>query len=357
MNIDEIEDKLEEALLLYGEDDTKGDVVEEFLFKKTGLILDEAKKMDPLSEKGSLKLKEAVKARKGVEELIGPLITRITAANIDLFDTVLTADQKEDIITGRRSAIGAFRTAYETKYGVGATIYHVDVGGEQSCLEIEWIFVDSMFRRLGVAGFLMCELLYRMTEVEVDTFSVNIPVESRFNPGLNGLFKSWGINVTCELCADIVIDAGDVEEIDKVVKIGSVVGDMSALSDKERSQLVGVALNKFDYVGFLLSKRLPKNYIDYKRSGFIGSPKDPEAIVLVHRMPSGVVRAEYCGYEKGAKKKAAILYTSILQKSMQYSDDELILIPADKEMSLYFDKLCPKRKGRYILTGDISNRG
>ena len=58
-------------------------------------------------------------------------------------------------------------TTFETVYGVGAAVYHMDTADQKSSLDVEWLFVDSMFRNRGVANFLMGELLFRMSEVDV----------------------------------------------------------------------------------------------------------------------------------------------------------------------------------------------
>ncbi|MCR5099471.1 MAG: hypothetical protein K6B14_11080 [Lachnospiraceae bacterium] len=59
-------------------------------------------------------LAEAEKSRREFEDLVGPMVTNITAANLEMFSTVLPEEFLEDITTGRLFAIGALRTDFET---------------------------------------------------------------------------------------------------------------------------------------------------------------------------------------------------------------------------------------------------
>ena len=118
---------------------------------------------------------------------------------------------------------------------------------------------------------------------------------------------------------------------------------------------MGRAFRKFHYDGYLSSGYLPKNYIDPRYSGYLGAVKDPTALVLVHKSPAGILRAEYCGYEKGKKKSAASLYTSILYRVMISEGEDLILLPADEEMTLFFENICTERKGRYLISATLDD--
>lgn len=354
MNIDEIEEKIDEALIEFEQDPSKREEVEKYFSQKTAILLEEAKRAHPLSETGINKLLEAVKARKTIEDIIGPMITRITAGNIDLFETVLTEDQKEDILTGRRSAIGALRTSFETVYGVGALVYHINRRGFHMMLEVEWLFVDGMFRNQKVANFLMGEIVSRMVNVGIGEMQVNIPVKQTNNPVPEHLLKSWQIEFDYRLSPEIVIDVADVSEYDRVAEIGESVGDMSKLTDSQLHDLLKNAQKKFDYSGYLSSKRLPGDYINKACSGYIGTVDDPKALVLVHRTPSGILRAEYCEFEE--KRDAAKLYVSVLFRVMNGAADDLVLIPADEQMSEFFEKICPDQRYRYTLSGSLTAR-
>lgn len=332
--------------------------VEKLYTDKINIYFDLAMQAHPLSEEGRVYLSEAVKCRKEFEALVGPMVTTVTEKNVNMFETVLTPDLKEDISVGKTSAIGAFRSAFESVYGVGTLVYHIDREADQNgtVLCIDWLYVDSMFHREGVSGFLIGELMNRAAEVGIKKVLISFPASNRQKLLLGYLLGKWHFKIYSGLNPEIVIRVADITEVDKIEALSKDVSAVSDLDKNTRLQTIQRSLSRFGNHGLPHVSRLPADYFDLKLSGHIGTTKDPKALVLVHKMNNGMYRTEYCGTEDGNEKYAAMLYAYVLRAAMSYDNNPIVMISCSSKMSLFLGKLCPNQMGLRLVTGVLDSK-
>ena len=329
--------------------------VEKAYCRKIDLLYDMVKQAHPLSDEGMQALRDAAACRKEAESLIGPMITTITDTNISMFSTVLTEELMEDIICGKSSAIGAFRTTFEMVYGVGALVYHIDTDRKKTndILRIDWLYVDSMFRRQGVCDFLIGELINRMTEVGIERLTVSFPSKSDHKLFLGYIFATWQFKLASGVSPENVICVDDISDYDLMEKAGGGVHPISELDERMKDKMIKTALLKFGDHGYPSASQKHEGYFEHKLSGYIGKAVDPEAIILVHKTQRGIYRVDYLGYEKGQKINAVKLSAFVLNKAMTCKGDPIVMIPYNKVVSEFLGKICPKQLGQYLVTAKL----
>ncbi len=354
--LQETDRHVDEYVAAYEKDQKDREPVEKVYALKIGTLMKMAKRFHPLSTYGIGKLDAAVKCRMEFEALIGPMITRITKNNIDLFKTVLSKDTAEDILSGRLSAIGAVRTKKGTAYGVGALAYYFDELQTERVGRINWLFVNKEFRERGVADHLIGELTDSMVKAGVFHLSAEFPTTCTEKNILGYLFGSWHFDLDTGLDPDAVMRAGDVTGYTKIESLKKGVMSLSELGIKESDLLVKKTLRMCGYHGYLKDQGLSEDYIDRDLSCFVGDKNAAKAILLAHKTASGAVRAEYLGF---APKCEALIYNLVsffLGKAVTlYEDDTLVKLPVDmEELGDFLEELCPKQMGQYLVAGNMT---
>ena len=335
--------------------------VEEAYAREINLTLSMAKRFHPLSTYGRQMLAEAEKSRREFEDLVGPLVTNITAANLEMFSTVLPEEFLEDITTGRLFAIGALRTDFETTYGAGAVVYRIDQRGasgkkSEKILRIEWVFVDPMFRKLGVCTYLLGELINRAAQMGIENVSMDFPANNPHNNLLGYIIGTWHFEFGSGISPETVVMIRDILSFEKISDRKKGVKALSSLDESERTQLQKMALRKFGYRGYLTGKDLPADYFDYDLSCYAGTPTDPVGMLLVHITKEGILREEYLGAAKGKDDCAEALICSFLYRAVTERDpEERIMISYGNEgvNELLLD-LCPRQLGQYLVNGTMN---
>ncbi len=363
--LNKLDDRIDKAVALYerktaeyekGEsldDEPSRQDVEEAFFQKILWYTDLAKKTGPFSEEGQKDLKEAVNCRRDYEEMMGPLITVVAPENIRLFDKSLTGDLAEDIIYGRAGAIGAFRTVFKTVYGVGVLVYHLDATEDtkEAVVYIDWLYVDSICRKQGVADFLMGELLYRMAEGGLRRVCVSFSKKNKSADLLTYVFEKWKFALSERVSADSIIRIKDIVGFDIMEKNDREVFSLSSVDERERKKLIQRSVRKFGYRGYPSSEKLPTDYFDDGLSCFMGSASDPKGIMLVHKKLSGTYRVDYMSYEEEVPERADMLTAHFLMQAMELEGEPVVWIPYDKRVSEFMYRVCPTQLGSYLISG------
>lgn|GEM_PF-3100270 len=321
---------------------------------KIGLLLSVARRFHPFSPYGLKFLKDAVTCRQEFEELVGPLITPITGNNIDLFATVLNEDLREDILSGRRNAIGALRTRRGTIYGVGILAWHMEpefMEGKQ--LIIDWLFVNSRFRQRQVAHQLMGEFLFRVaatggTHVTAE-FSDQIPEKQT----MAYIMNAWQFELAAGIDRDAVIKVGNVTGYTVIEKNKKGACSLSSLDNKKGNALVYSALRDFGYEGFLF--RVSDDYIDREHSYYMKKGDSVISMIVMHKTPSGMLRTEYLGAMPGQEESIHTVLSAMLESAVLTGpDDMLVMVPVDaEETGEYLAEICPKQFGMYLVAGTL----
>jgi hypothetical protein len=341
---------LEDYVVAYEKNKEDREPVEKIYALKISILHSMARRFHPFSSYGKKLLKEAALARKEFEALVGPLITRITKNNIDLFRSVLSAEIGEDILAGRIDAFGAIRTNMKTSYGVAAIAYHVMETPvfENGVLVVDWLFVNKRFRKREVANYLIGELLARTSEAGIDDVTVDIPSYAEDVRALAWIFGSWRFMLDRGINSDMMLQLGELSGFEKLDERQKGVKPLGKKDPK-------TVLKRLGYHGYLLAKDLPEGYIDQGLSCMIETGNRPSALLLAHILSSGTVRVEYLGSADDDAESDIKLISFFLNKACALPGDTLISIPAEsEELTEFLNEVCPKQLGYELVEGVLT---
>ena len=343
----------EKQVLYYEKEGVDREPVENAYEEKIRLQNRMAARLHPLSDHGKSMLEKCVGTRKEFEALIGPMLSRITKDNINLFKTVLTKDDCEDVLCGRKKALGAIRTHKVATYGVGALVYHVDAmpGYEDGVLFIDWLFVHEEFRRRNISHFLIGELLALAVKDGIHNISVPFSSDEEYTSLFEHIFGTWQFEFGAGKDIDAIVRIGDIFSYEKIDSMKKGASAFSIIDDAKIGETIYGCLKKFGYSGSL--QGVPDSYFDARLSCFYGTPDNIEAVILSHKMPSGMIRVEYIGKQKGQEDKVNAVICMFIEKAVMRHDDEtLIKIPVDSEdIGSFIEELFPSQMGYDLVEG------
>lgn len=119
-----------------------------------------SKLISPLNGFGRDRLEAGLSLIRQFEEQYWPISTRIVPENVSAFSELISIEHYEDIMAGRKSAIGALRHVGEEVYAAGAIVYSVyDEPDEYPLVNVDWIMVHDSLREQGVGNFLMAKVI------------------------------------------------------------------------------------------------------------------------------------------------------------------------------------------------------
>lgn len=320
---------------------------------KLDVIGDMAARFNPFSSYGKEMLSQYADCRREFERKAGYLTSNISKNNAGIFSSVISADIRDEIETGKCFAIGAIRSDGNDSYGVGALAYYYDedMDGE-TVLRVKWLYVDEDWRKRGIARALMIEILYIASVKNISAVSVDFEVgeyQNTFGNILTQLHFDFSAGVSPESALTI----GDVSRDNKLSGYADRTTVFSELADIEASEAIRRFLEKNGYKGFLAGSGIKEGYIDKDTSCFIGKPEAPEGMLLSHKYPSGRIGIEYAGCINGKEDKIEILFGSFITEALYKYDKntEIIFNTADMDTGIMLDELFPKQKVRFLIEG------
>ncbi len=354
----EVDRHLDEYVAAYEKGGKKDREPVESVYGLKMSILDKmARSFNPLSRYGRKMLSDSVNCRKEFEELVGPMITRITAGNIDLFKTVLSPEVKEDIMAGRRNALGAIRTSKKTLYGVAAIVYHTERSNvnENESLLIDWLFVNSKFKGRSLSNFLIGELINSAAENGIKDICAEFSQDLPDKKLLSYVLGSWNFDFNTRISSDGEMRIGDITGFKEIRDHSKGVNAFSSLGNVNGRKLIRNVLARFGYKGYLTAPLLPEDYIDYDLSFYTGSETDVSAVLITHRTVTGLIRVEFLEALEGKEELLYNLIAAFLEKAIKAcDDDDIVVIPVEaEEIGEYLEKICSKQMGQYLLSGSI----
>ncbi len=352
-----VNSNLDEYVRNYEKDPSDRLTIEMAYTFKIDVLAGMAKALRPLSAYGRDRIKEVKKCSREYETFVAPLITRITKTHIESFSKVLTPDLKEDVETGKLSALGAVRYRDGDLFAAGAIVYKVErsLVFDGNIGRILWLYVHEDFREQGVADHLMAELLGSMLEHGIDHITIN---------GLTGdgldqdrlkayLMSSWMFDLETSMDPNVLIRVGDIKSINKFKDLAKGVKSVSELKDGVNSNGVKNALKRLGRPGYLSNQLLKTDYIDPDLSFYLGTENTITALLLAHKKPSGRIRVEYLSAEDDSFEQMQKLISALFKTvSIQCSEETLLYIPVDSaENAIFIEEIAPVQLGQYILEG------
>ncbi len=361
--LDLTNERISELLVMLEDEYVSREEIESYYLLKMDLLYHLARCIHPLSSYGKKCISDAIETRKEFEEMCGVYTTRVTVRNVKTFKNVLSDDMVEDITTGRRDAIGAIRGRGDDAVAVGVLCYYLDSDSpiEDSTLRIEWLFVHPDFRGRGVGDSLIGELVYQMIKNGIPTMTATFVAGYTWEPYIGDLFSRWKFMFGTQKEPDTIIAVDDLNEPKKIVafyrKICKGVMPLSELKGMQASAFIESVLKRDDYTGYLLHQAASPTYFDLNLSCYVGRPKSPDGVMLVHRTPSNMLRVEYISVHTDSKPIALMAVQLLVQaKSKNNNTKTIIDFPVSMDaFNALIGKLIPKQMSSLLVLGVLSD--
>ena len=261
-----------------------------------------SKMISPMNGFGRDRLEAGLSLIRQFEQQHWLISTQIVAENAEAFSELIPVEHYEDILTGRKRAIGALRHVGEDVYAAGALVYTVhEDPDEDPFLSLDWIMVHESLREQGIGNFLMALMAEAaLSQNEDDPFvSVELPVRQAEDEDrlweidvLENFFDSWKFDFDVTYGSQFMVTLSDIKESD-LRKEGDT-GEVQSLhglgkqgekllqeffESRNKSYDEGLAAMKFDF-------------FDPDVSCVTRSGEGIHSVLLFHRFANGDYRYE-----------------------------------------------------------------
>ncbi len=257
-----------------------------------------SKTMDPLTGFCRGRLEAGLNIRKSFEDMYWPLTTKITADNAKAFESLIQYDLYDDIIHGRKSAIGALRHIEKKVYAVGAVVFTTVEEDEDCFILLDWINVHPDMRHQGIGDFLMAEVLGIALQNEGTVIRTDVPVQTQQDEDdlietqiLENFLDSWRFDFGLASGSDFVMEISDIKDNQYIDILAEGVSSLSSLGKKGKELVKEFFENRNKDYDKDLAK-LPYEYFDQTVSCAILSNGKIRSLFLLHRFDNGDYRYE-----------------------------------------------------------------
>ncbi len=282
-----------------------------------------SKLISPLNGFGRDRLEAGLSLIRLFEEQYWPVSTRIVPENAEAFSELIPVEHYEDIMAGRKYAIGALRHIGEEVYAAGVVVYSIyDEEDDYPLVNIEWIMAHESVREQGVGNFLMAQVIEialmlnernkktsksdgeeeALFEMDETAISVELPVkqtddeeELREFHVTENFFDSWKFGFSMTYGSKFIIKLSDVGESDMISRKKNdnmaEVRSLGELGDKGNAMLKAFFKRRNQkYDADIVT--LPYDFFDPDVSCVTFSGKDISSVLLFHRFENGDYRYE-----------------------------------------------------------------
>lgn len=290
--------------LQHGGEDPDGAVSKEELENGYLLLMDSffkiSKILNPLAGFGLDRLKTGLSLIAAFEKLYWPVVTRITPENAAPFRDFIPEEHFDDLIAGRKRALGALRHIGEGVYATGAVVYSIPYteAGDTPLIRVDWIQVHEKMQGKGIGNFLMAQVLELALQNEGTGVWVELPVkqfeteeEKEEAAVLYGFLDGWKFGFSVSSGTRFVIRLSDINTGRMSGLETDLAESLSALGRKGPEVLS-------DYLASLGNDcdeellKLPFDFFDPSVSCVIRENGKIRIALLVHRFENGDYRYE-----------------------------------------------------------------
>ena len=314
-----------------------------------------ARVFDPMTEFGKTVLEEAKSTEEEYAKLAGPITTLVTEENIDRFSPLMSDDIEEDIKTERLQAIGALRFKDGDLYPVGVLAFSLrsDGLGEQTILDIEWLYVATDFREQGVATTLLGNILERCASLGIGAITLDFPDDDSQTFAFYNMLSDWHFELESAYAPEFTakVSKGNLSKtIEKLTAVAKPIGGYSQLKE-----LMDVISGDDPGLKKVLLRRHPEDYFDPKLSCFVYDKDKNGALLLAHRLPSGLVRCEYLGCtSKGLNYIKGLVSFLAVNAREVYGDDTVIsALIESAELRKFLDENFKEQLAKPIIEASL----
>ena len=284
--------------------------VEEAYVSLTDTLFELSKSINPLGGFGKDRLTAGLSIIRSFEERFWPLATRITFHNAIAFKDLIPAEHYDDILTGRKHAIGALRMAGNRSCAAGVIVYTIPFAGDDMpMIRLDWIMVHEDMRQKGIGNFLIAQVLELTFQYDGMGIYADLPVkifedeqEAARLSVLYNCLDSWDLLFDLTLGNSFVLKVSDCrgnKEIDREPKKVISVGNMGQKASDMIERFFAGAGNHFDEE----LPDLPVEFFDKDLSCAVLHEGRIRSLLLIHRLEDdslryeGLIRTEASGPE------------------------------------------------------------
>ena len=280
---------------LTGETDLEG--IEGMYLSLIDICIEAAKIHDPMAGFGRDRLEAALGILAGFEKENWPLITGITPENIGAFEDIIPWEHYDDILEGRKRAMGAVRLIDDKTTVAGVIVYSINTV-IRTDIKLEWIYVPEDFRSAGIGNMLMAKLLEFTWQIEDAAIylTMNVPnlndeYDKRNFAFLEQFLDSWKFDFHMDTGLNFYISVEDQIENPKIKGSVNGVRSLSSLGVHGQALFRNFFIklgNDFDEM------HLDTSYGFYEPDVSCAFFEDGEikSILLLHRFEDGDYRYE-----------------------------------------------------------------
>ena len=256
-----------------------------------------SKTIDPMTGFGRDRLEAALSIIAGFEKENWPLMTLITPGNASVFQDMIPEEHYDDIIIGRKRAMGAIRLSDEKSCAAGVIVYHIEENEEVN-VRLDWIYVSQDFREMGIGNMMMAKLIEFTLDIDEAAIFLSVDAprlsddESKEEFAvLTNFFDSWRFDFSMSIGRKFFIKVSDQDDNSHLKGSVSGVQSLNALGG-DGKKLVSAFFKKLDndYDESIITA--PYSFFDPEVSCAIVENGEIKALLLLHRFSYGDYRYE-----------------------------------------------------------------
>ncbi|MBR3525251.1 MAG: hypothetical protein IKO11_05340 [Lachnospiraceae bacterium] len=308
-----------------------------------------ARRFHPCTTYGMELLKASRALRAVFEEKAGPLVSRIDASNAELFRCVLPVDLWEAVKLGRFQAIGILQSISKRICGVGALVYEEEQlpPDNETVCRIHWLYVNPEWGRRGCADVLLAELITAEAESGVRAFTADIPIEDSFEV-FGQLFSDWHFRFMAGVSTRFAVRPAEQKDDSRLKQYAKTSAALSELPGDLADRLIRDALSEGRDRAYVTKLADPVDFIDKEMSFYLGEAEAPQALLLVHRRPSGKLSVEYAHSNVRIDDIRILLGCLAMAAVKKYGKKaELAMEPQTEELADLLEELFPQQRAYY----------
>ena len=333
-------------------------LLEEPYLKWISIQYQAARLFHPLSELGRLALGAAAATEKAYAERVGTLISRVTDDSINRYQPLLSDDIMEDFLVNKMKAIGALRYRDGAVYAAGVLAYGVepDRGALGMVLRIHWLYVATEFRGQGIADMLLGNIINEGLAAGIDYFTFDFQDEMPETQIFYNLFSDWHFSFETGLAPEFMTALKAKDESRIVANLAEDSTSLEALSEKEKEEAFQTLADSDAAMQKVLDRRVPPNYYDAKLSSICLRKGKKGGVLLAHKMPGGLVRTEYLGWNEGGGYAVRSLVSRLAVMARKvYGEETLISVPVEsEELGVFLDDNFPVHIRKPIIEAALT---
>ena len=290
-----------------------------------------SKSITPLGGFGKDRLEAGLSLIRNFEDIYWPIATRIVPENAEAFSDLISDENYDDILVGRKRAIGALRHVDGKVCAAGAIVYTVFEGTQDSdpAFKLDWVEVHEDLRGKGIGNFLMAQFLELVLQREGTGAYVEFPIvqtqdeaEREALDVLGNFLDSWGFAFSILDSGDFVIKISEVKD-NKYFEKRSLKGKSLYALGAKGADLLRDFFDSMDNDHDEDIKALPYDYFDPDVSSVILEGGKIRSVFLVHRMKNGNYRYEALrGDKKNISNDAIDLLALAYKACVSVEDDD-----------------------------------